>query len=171
MAVIGIVAVSKNLAIGKGGKLPWHYSSDLKFFKKTTLHNAVVMGSNTWRGIGRPLPKRLNILLSRTAQIDDRPGVLLFRNTEEVLALSEYLNCDLFIIGGDATYRSFGDFITRWIVTEIPIEVDDADTFMHPDFLEGFELLITEEGDEGLTRKIYGRKQTGTRRGAGGEST
>lgn len=159
MSVIGIVAVSENLAIGKDGKLPWHYSSDLKFFKRTTLHNAVVMGSNTWRGIGRPLPQRLNIVLSRTAQIDDRPGVLLFRNTEEVIALSEYLNCDLFIIGGDATYRSFAEHITRWIVTEIPRKVEDADTFMPADYLDGFELLMTEEADEGLTRKTYGRKQ------------
>ncbi len=158
MAVIGIVAISRNLAIGKDGKLPWHYSSDLQFFKRTTLHNAVVMGSNTWMGIGRPLPQRLNIVLSRSAQMDDRPGVLLFRNTDEVLALADYLNCDLFIIGGDATYRSFSDEISRWIVTEVPLEVEDADTYMPQDFLDGFELLITEEADEGLTRKIYGRK-------------
>ncbi len=157
MAVIGIVAVSQDLAIGKGGRLPWHYSSDLQFFKRTTLHNAVVMGSNTWRGIGKPLPQRLNIVLSRTAQIDDRPGVLLFRNTEEIMTLSEYLNCDLFIIGGEKTYQSFKGLINRWIVTRVPITVDDADTFMPEDFLDGFELLITEEGDEGLTIKTYGR--------------
>ena len=157
MSVIGIVAVSKDLAIGKDGKLPWHYSSDLQFFKRTTLHNAVVMGSNTWKGIGHPLPQRLNIVLSRTAQIDERPGVLLFRDTDEIMTLSEYLNCDLFIIGGETTYRSFNGLITRWIVTEVPLEVPDADTFMPEDFLDGFELLITEEGDEGLVIKTYGR--------------
>lgn len=76
------------------------------------------------------------------------------------MALSEYLNCDLFIIGGDATYRSFADHITRWIVTEIPQTIEDADTFMQADYLDSFELLITEEADEGLTRKTYGRKHT-----------
>lgn len=157
MSVIGIVAVSRNLAIGKNGKLPWHYSSDLQFFKRTTLHNAVVMGSNTWKGIGHALPKRLNIVLSRTAQIDERPGVLLFRDTDEIMTLSEYLNCDLFIIGGEKTYRSFKGLITRWIVTEVPLEIPDADTFMPEDFLDGFELLITEEGDEGLVVKTFGR--------------
>ena len=157
MAVIGIVAVSRNLAIGKDGELPWHYSSDLRFFKRTTLHNAVVMGSNTWRGIGRPLPQRLNIV-SRTAQLDERPGVLLFRNTEEILGLAKYLNCDLYIIGGKKTYESFKGMIDRWIVTEIPLTIDDADTFMPDDFLDGFELLITEDGEDGLIIKRYGRE-------------
>ena len=157
MAVIGIVAVSQDLAIGKDGKLPWHYTSDLQFFKRTTLHNAIVMGSNTWRGIGRPLPQRLNIVLSRSAEIDERPGVLLFRNTDAIMTLAGYLNCDLFIIGGRKTYESFKGLISRWIVTEVPLTVEDADTFMPEDFLDGFELLITEEGDEGLTVKTYGR--------------
>ena len=48
MAIIGIVAVAQNLAIGKDGKLPWHYPADLKHFKQTTTGNAIVMGSNTW---------------------------------------------------------------------------------------------------------------------------
>ncbi|HUF04692.1 MAG TPA: dihydrofolate reductase [Aridibacter sp.] len=157
MSVIGIVAISKNFAIGKDGRLPWHYPSDLQFFKKTTLHNAVVMGSRTWEGIGKPLPQRLNIILSRTGQIDERPGVLHFRNTESVIAMTEYLNCDLFVIGGRKTYKSFKEQITRWIVTEVPLVIDDADTFMPESFLDGFELLFTEEGDEDLTIKTYGR--------------
>ena len=51
--IIGIVAISRNFAIGKGGKLPWHYPADLRFFKETTIGNTVVMGANTWRAIGR----------------------------------------------------------------------------------------------------------------------
>ena len=98
--IIGIVAVAQNLAIGKDGKLPWHYSSDLKFFKQTTLDNAVVMGFNTWQSIGKPLPNRLNIVLSRSNSIENQPSVLLLRSREQVLALAKYLNCDLFIIGG-----------------------------------------------------------------------
>ncbi|HSK71207.1 MAG TPA: dihydrofolate reductase, partial [Pyrinomonadaceae bacterium] len=71
MSIIGIVAIAQNYAIGRGGKLPWHYSADLKFFKETTLNNAVVMGFNTWKSIGKPLPKRLNIVLSRSAEIEN----------------------------------------------------------------------------------------------------
>ena len=67
--IIGIVAVDRNGAIGKGGKLPWHYSADMKFFKQTTTGNACVMGFKTWRTLKNPLPNRLNIVLSRQAEI------------------------------------------------------------------------------------------------------
>src|SRR5215210_1044251 len=107
MAIIGIIAIAQNFAIGKDGKLPWHYSADLKFFKQTTLNNAVVMGFNTWASIGKPLPKRLNIVLSRKENIESHPNVLFLRSREEVLALKQYLNCDLFIIGGAKTYQNF----------------------------------------------------------------
>jgi dihydrofolate reductase len=158
MAIIGIVAISQNYAIGKGGKLPWHHSADLKFFKETTLNNAIVMGFNTWKSIGKPLPKRLNIVLSRSAEIENQPNVLLLRSKEEVLALAKYLNCDLFLIGGAKTYENFADVIDKWIVTEIPENVEDADTFMPGDFLNDFALDESEELENGLPVKIYSRK-------------
>ena len=86
MAIIGIVAIAQNFAIGLRGKLPWHYSADLKFFKETTLGNAVVMGFHTWQSIGKPLTKRLNIVLSRTNSIENQPNILLVRSKAEVLA-------------------------------------------------------------------------------------
>jgi len=155
--IIGIVAVAQNFAIGKHGKLPWHYSADLKFFKQTTLENAVVMGFNTWKSIGKPLPKRLNIVLSRSANIENQPNVLLLRSKEEVLALSEYLNCDLFVIGGAKTYENFSDAIEKWIVTEVPLNVEDADTFMPKDFLNDFQLKETKELGDDLRVKIYNK--------------
>ncbi len=100
MAIIGIVAIAENYAIGKDGKLPWHYSADLKFFKQTTLNQVVVMGFNTWKSIGKPLPNRLNIVLSRSNSIENQPEVLLVRNKEKIIALSKYLKGDLFVIGG-----------------------------------------------------------------------
>ena len=153
--IIGIVAIAKNFAIGKDGKLPWHYSSDLKFFKQTTLNHAVVMGFNTWKSIGKPLPKRLNIVLSRSRNIENQPNVLLMRNVEEVHALSNYLSCDLFIIGGAETYKNFADVIEKWIVTEIPESVEDADAFMPEDFLNDFSLYETENLEDHLKIKIY----------------
>src|ERR687889_675557 len=64
MAIIGIVAVDRAGAIGKGGTLPWHYSADLKFFKEQTTGNACVMGYKTWASLKKPLPNRLNIPLT-----------------------------------------------------------------------------------------------------------
>lgn len=156
MSIIGIIAIAKNLAIGKDGKLPWHYSSDMKFFKQTTLNNAVVMGRNTWESLPKkPLPNRLNIVLSRTAEIETQPNVLVMRDVESVLALKNYLSCDVFVIGGAKTYKAFQDVMDKWIVTEVPIEVEDADTFMPKDFLEAFEIKEMIELEEKLVVKVY----------------
>jgi dihydrofolate reductase len=156
--IIGIVAIAQNLAIGKDGKLPWHYSSDLKFFKQTTLNNTVVMGFNTWQSIGKALPNRLNVVLSRANSIENQSSVLLLRGKAEVLALAKYLNGDLFIIGGAQTYRSFSAEIEKWLVTEIPETIENADAFMPPDFLDEFELKETKALETNLRVKIYSRK-------------
>ncbi|MBC7899146.1 MAG: dihydrofolate reductase [Saprospiraceae bacterium] len=155
--IIGIVAIAKNFAIGKDGTLPWHYPADLKFFKNTTTGHAIVMGFNTWKSIGKPLPNRLNIVLSRSRQIEPQPNALLVRSTNEVTALSPFLNCDLFIIGGAQTYKNFADVTEKWIVTEVPLTVDDADTFMPRDFLSGFEVVETKELTKELVVKVFHR--------------
>lgn len=148
--IIGIVAVAKNLAIGKDGKLPWHYSADLKHFKSTTMGGVLVMGSNTYRSIGKPLPGRLNVVLSRSAQIDSAENLIFLRSEKEALDLTKFLNCDLFVIGGAKTYVEFSRHIDAWIVTRVPIEVADADVFMPRDFLDGFDSVENREIGEGL---------------------
>ena len=153
--IIGIVAISQNYAIGKDGKLPWHYGADLKFFKETTVGNTVVMGFHTWQSIGKPLPKRLNIVLSSKANIENRANVLVLRSKPEVLALAAYLKGDLFIIGGAKTYAEFADVIEKWIVTEIPLTVEDADAFMLTDFLDEFQLQKTVELENDLQVKVF----------------
>ncbi len=156
--IIAIVAIAENFAIGKDGKLPWHYSADLKFFRQTTLDHAVVMGFNTWESIGKALPKRLNIVLSRTQDLENKPNVLLMRSAEEVIAVSKYLNCDLFIIGGAETYKNFADVIEKWIVTEIPETIENADAFMPPDFLENYELRESENLENNLIVNFFLQK-------------
>ncbi len=158
MTIIGIVAIASNFAIGKNGKLPWHYPADLKFFKQTTLGHAVVMGFHTWQSIGKPLPKRLNVVLSRNSSVENQPNVLLLRSREEVLALAHYLKCDLFVIGGAKTYKNFAGAIQQWIVTEIPEAVEEADIFMPETFLDNFNLAETKELENDLRVKIYSKK-------------
>ena len=155
MAIVGIVAIAQNFAIGRDGKLPWHRSADLKFFKQTTLNHAVVMGFNTWKSIGKPLPQRLNIVLSKTKSIESQPNVLLLRNTEAVLSLANYLNCDLFVIGGAKTNENFAGAIDRWVVTEIPETIIDADTFMPKEFTDDFEVEKTIILEDDLRVKFY----------------
>jgi dihydrofolate reductase len=156
--IIGIVAIAKNFAIGKDGKLPWHHSADLKFFKETTTGHAVVMGANTWRSIGKPLPNRLNIVLSGTSSVTPPPEVMRLSSKDEILDLAQYLNRDVFIIGGAKVYAEFADVIEKWIVTYVPDEAADADTFMPRDFLSGFKEVDSRDLGDGIHVKILGKK-------------
>lgn len=156
--IIGIIAVAENFAIGKDGKLPWHYSADLKHFRETTSGNAVVMGMNTWRSIGKPLSNRLNIVLSRSAQIDKAENLIFLRSEQEAIELARFLKCDLFVIGGQKTYKEFESVIDAWIVTRIPREIDDADVFMSDDFLADFSSVESREIGDGLKVETFRRK-------------
>jgi dihydrofolate reductase len=155
--IIGIVAVDRNLAIGKGGKLPWHYSADMKFFKETTIGNAVVMGRRTWLTLKGPLKDRQNIVLSRSNEVKSNDSLIIKRDVGAVLDFKSKLDGHLFIIGGARVYESFLPHIQRWIVTEVPLTVIGADTFMPANFLNGFEMYEMRQLDEGLRVKFYER--------------
>lgn len=153
--ITGIVAISRDNAIGRGGRLPWHYSADLKFFKRTTTGGVVVMGFNTWKSIGRPLPNRRNIVLSRRRELEPESGAELARSKSEIVGISG--SADVFIIGGAEIYREFADAIDRWLVTRIPESVADADTFFPPDLLRGFVETGREPIGDGLIVETYQR--------------
>ena len=157
--IIGIVAVDRNGAIGKGGKLPWHYSADMKFFKETTTGNAVVMGHKTWLTLKKPLPNRLNIVLSRQAEIEPAESVVVLRDVDSVLAMNKDLKGDLFVIGGAQVYQAFLPYIEKWIVTEVPLTVDGADTFVPQNYLEGFTRTESKEIEKDLTVSYYERTE------------
>ena len=157
MSLVGIVAVDQNNAIGKGGRLPWHYSADLKFFKQQTIGHACVMGYRTWLSLPKPLPQRLNIILSRSHEVLPQPSVIQLSDRLSVLSLKAYLACDLYIIGGAEVYRTFLADIDRWIVTEVPLAVEGAEAFMPVDFLRGFKALETRPLADNLRATFYER--------------
>ena len=155
--IIAIVAVDRCGAIGKGGKLPWHYSADMKFFREATTGHACVMGYNTWLTLKKPLKDRLNIVLSRQSQIEAQDSVVVLRDLNSVLSLTNYLRCDLFVMGGEQVYRAFLPYIDQWIVTEVPLTVQGADAFVPEDYLEGFRRVDSKQLEEGLTVGFYER--------------
>ena len=156
--IIGIAAVDRKGAIGKGGKLPWHYSSDMKFFKATTIGHAVVMGRKTWLTIGKPLKNRLNIVLSRDSSIEPQESLLVLGDVESALSFYKSLTTDLFVIGGAQIYQAFLPDIEKWIITEVPLTVRGADAFMPEGYLDGFEVEDSKSLDEGLVVKFYSRR-------------
>ena len=155
--IIGIAAVDRKGAIGKDGKLPWHYSADMKFFRETTTGNAVVMGRKTWLTIGKPLKNRLNIVLSRDTNIDPQESLIVLSDIDSVLSFNNSLTTDLFVIGGAQIYEAFRQHIERWIITEVPVTVQGADAFMPKGYLEGFEVVDTKTLDDDLVVKFYNR--------------
>jgi len=155
--IIGIAAVDRQGAIGKRGKLPWHYSADMKFFRETTTGHAVVMGRKTWLTLGKPLKDRLNIVLSRDASIEPRESLLVLSDIDSVLSLNDSLTTDLFVIGGAQIYEAFLPRIERWIITEVPLKVAGADAFMPKGYLDGFREADSKPIGDGLVVKYYDR--------------
>jgi len=99
-----IAAMAENRVIGAGGKIPWHFSEDLKFFKATTLGHTIVMGRKTWNSLGKPLPGRRNVVVSRSLPPGELslPGAAVVPNLEAVKALPP--QGDVWVIGGAEIY-------------------------------------------------------------------
>ena len=159
--IIGIAAVDRKGAIGKGGKLPWHYSSDMKFFRETTTGHAVVMGRKTWLTIGKPLKNRLNIVLSRDSNIEPQESLIVLSDIESVISFSEKLTTDLFVIGGAQIYTAFLPHIEKWIITQVPLTVSGADAFMPEGYLDGFKKVESKSIDDDLVVEYFIRKISG----------
>jgi dihydrofolate reductase len=123
MKLILIAAHDPNLVIGKNGELPWHYSEDLKFFKKQTMGHPIVMGRVVFEELNeKPLPGRENIVLSRT---NNYSHVKTFTGIEEALSyLKEKNEEKVFIIGGGEIYRQTLDQADQLIVTRIKKEYE-----------------------------------------------
>ena len=105
MILSAIVAIAQNNAIGKDNQLPWHLPDDLRFFKKTTMGKPVLMGRKTFESLGKPLPGRLNIVVSHQENLQLPEGVLLYNNLEKALKrLEEEPVDEAFIIGGGKNF-------------------------------------------------------------------
>ena len=131
-----IVAIADNNAIGRDNALLWHISEDLKFFRRTTSGHAVIMGRKTYESIGRPLPKRTNIVVSRGS--DAPVGTLLAGSLEEAFNLAEAAVQAMteapqparwFVIGGGQIYAQALELADRLVVTHVHTVIENADTF------------------------------------------
>lgn len=124
-----IVAIADNNAIGKDNALLWHISEDLKFFKQTTLGCPVIMGRKTFESIGRPLPKRMNIIVSRRGY-DAPEGVVVVDSLEKAYAAAQEQGSEkCFVIGGGQIYAQALDSADRLIITHVHTVIEEADTF------------------------------------------
>jgi dihydrofolate reductase len=136
-AISMIVARSRNHVIGRDNQMPWKISADLQFFKRVTMGFPVIMGRKTWESIGRPLPGRRNIVVSRTPD-------LTLAGAERLSELPR-----VFVIGGEQLFTQAFPKADQLYITEIEMDVEGGDTFFKvPNPEEWLELERTP-GSEG----------------------
>ncbi|HEY1773078.1 MAG TPA: dihydrofolate reductase [Gammaproteobacteria bacterium] len=134
MIVSQIVAVGRRNEIGKDGKMPWHLPADLQHFKRSTLGKPMLMGRKTLAAIGRPLPERRNLVLTRD-QAFSAAGCETVTSLDQALALVGPVP-ELMVIGGGEVYRLAWERTDRIYLTRIQADVEGADTFF-PDVEDG----------------------------------
>ncbi|WP_312766886.1 dihydrofolate reductase [Epilithonimonas sp.] len=122
-----IAAIGKNNTLGKDNRLLWHLPKDLKHFKTLTENHPVIMGRKTYESIGKALPNRTNIVVSRKENWFQE-GVLIVSTLKEAIKFAKKINENIFIIGGGEIYKQTMEFADRLEITQVDAEVD-ADTF------------------------------------------
>jgi|TARA_B110000196_G_C21114484_1_gene649703 dihydrofolate reductase len=149
MSIVLIAALSKNNVIGRDGSIPWNLKKDLQFFKEKTINSSVIMGRSTFDSIGRPLPNRRNIVLTRKPI--DRKGVIEVSNVSDACSHAKDYSDNVYIIGGENVYKEFIPMASKLILTEIEIEVTDGDTFFPQwDRLEWKEVNRSDQEEGGI---------------------
>ena len=164
-----IVAVGENNEIGKNNQLLWHIPEDLKNFKKITMGKTVIMGKNTYKSIGKPLPNRKNIVLSRNPlEIEEKikedrkkyenenTKLEFYDNFLKVINKYKNLDEEIFIIGGGQIYEKSLELgiVKRIYMSHIDFSDADADAYFPKINLEDW-IIITKENYNGWKFCIY----------------
>lgn len=164
MVVSLIVAVSKNGVIGRDGDLPWHLPIDLRHFKSTTMGHHLIIGRRTWDELGRALPGRTMVVITRSRRFEAE-GATVVHSLEEAVEVAEN-DDEPFIGGGAHIYRMAlsRDLVDRLYITRVHAEIDGDTYFPEVDF-EAWKLVFEErhEADEknefACTFEVWERKR------------
>jgi dihydrofolate reductase len=153
--MIAIAAMSNRRVIGRNGAIPWAIPDELRFFRRITTGHRVVMGRKTFTSIGRPLPKRVNIVLTRDPSFRAPFGVLIVHDPAQILSWPPD-DKETFIIGGAEIYRLFLPYCQKLVLTEVCGEYD-GDTYF-PEFATEFQPAETLEEHPSFRATLWIRK-------------
>lgn len=163
MIISSIVAVAKNGVIGHNNDIPWYLPADLKYFKKQTLNHHIIMGRNCYDSIGKPLPKRTNIIMTRNPFFIVS-NCLVTNSLEEALSIAFDNNEEeVFIIGGAQIYELSMPLWDRLYYTEVDIE-PEGDVFFPKMNWDEWELTFEEKhlaegkNEHNYTFKTFNKK-------------
>lgn len=138
-----IVAYGKDRVIGKDNQLLWRLSNDLKLVKRLTTNNAIIMGRKTYESLGKPLPNRINIVLTQ-GNVKYPEGVIVARSKKEVLDLISNLDVEYaYIFGGETIYKLFLDEVEEMRITEVKYE-GEGDTYFPQFSMEDWVICSQE---------------------------
>lgn len=147
-----IAAIGKNRELGKGNQLLFKIPEDMKFFKEKTNGHPIIMGRKTWESIGRALPNRTNIVISRDANniSDSNNQVIAASSIENAIARARDVDGgeEIFIIGGAQIYQQAIQFADKIYLTAVDAEDKDADAFF-PDYSEFKKINSTRKSSDG----------------------
>jgi dihydrofolate reductase len=152
--------------MGRDNDIPWYLPADLKYFKATTLNRHIIMGRKTFMSIGRPLPKRTNVIMTRQPFFF-ASGCVIAHSIEQALEMA-YDNGEdeVFIIGGGEIYKQSMQYWDRLYLTEVDLEVKDGDTFFPDINFEEWKHTVSdpqvpdEKNEMAYTFNIYERIPT-----------
>lgn len=148
--IVIIVAIAKNGVIGKAnGEMPWHIKEDFQHFKKTTMGFPIIMGRKSFESLGKPLPGRENIIVTRNTNLKyDFDGIKIFYSLQDAVDYSRSLNKEkVFITGGGEIYNQSISFADEMIISHMKFDVVGEVKF--PDFnVDDWKIISRDEKDE-----------------------
>lgn len=162
MIISIIVAIAENNAIGKDNKLLWHIKDDLQLFKRTTLNHVIIMGRKSYESIGRPLPKRTNVVITRSRDYQPE-GVMVFHSLNDAFDHFKKTEEEVFVIGGGEIYRQSLDDAHKLHISHVHTTVEDADTFFPKVNWQDWKEVKQEDfkknesNDHDFTYRVYER--------------
>jgi dihydrofolate reductase len=165
MIISAIAAVAKNRVIGKENDIPWYLPEDLKYFKRTTLNHHVIMGRKSYESVGRPLPKRTNIVVTRDPYFIST-GIIVTHSIPEALSIA-YKNGEkeVFILGGGNIYAQSIDLWDKLYLTEVDASPEGDVYFPEVDFsqwklISSDKHLPDEKNPFAYVFQVYERKNS-----------
>lgn len=159
-----VAALSANNVIGKNGSLPWHLPADMRHFRAMTSGHLVIMGRKTYESIGKPLPNRRNVVLSRSSEYSEKIEVC--RTVEE--ALQKSIGCrEVMVIGGSQIYETFLPLADKMYLTHVQTDIEGEHLTLFPKFnpeewlrVRAWERKADEKNPFAMTFAEYLRKTT-----------
>lgn len=139
-----IVAMDENRVIGYKNDMPWHLPNDLQRFKKITTGHTIIMGRKTYESIGRPLPNRTNVILSRDKQYK-QSGCKVIHSIEDIAPYAESEE-EVFVIGGETLFEQTFSLVQKMYITIIHHSFPEGDTFFPSYSEEDWEVVSEEKG-------------------------